>query len=126
MKYAYYSSLRPIGPGTCPTDGLVEIHNFPERLPVPGGEAWGWAEYDRGLTQKELDSYDLFSAFNLFTAREAQILSDATLDLLENTGKARRFLPGSTDKTGRQIDAYRKEALAVHEKACFLLIDSGE
>lgn len=54
----YYSTLRPIGPGTCP-DNFVEFKNFDYRKHVfkIGREAWGWVEYEEPLECPE--KYDL-------------------------------------------------------------------
>lgn len=44
----YYSTQRPIGPGTFPGSyGVVEIHNFDRRTFCEeiGREAWGYIEF---------------------------------------------------------------------------------
>lgn len=63
MKYRYYSTQRPLGPGTFPKkDGRETITNF------YGGkifceeicrEAWGFIEYSEPLTEKEMKNYEL-------------------------------------------------------------------
>ena len=63
--YRYYSTQRPIGPGTIPTaQKPVEIVNFDNRVPVENGRfnAWGYVEYARPLTQKQVDGFELRSA----------------------------------------------------------------
>lgn len=54
----YYSTLRPIGLGTCP-DNFVEFENFDFRKHVDSinREAWGWVEYEKPLECPE--KYDL-------------------------------------------------------------------
>lgn len=50
-KYRYYSTQRPIGPGTCPK-GPVEVVHYEGRIPVAGEtfSAWGVLAYDHGCT----------------------------------------------------------------------------
>ena len=54
----YYSTLRPIGPGTCPGN-FTDFENFDYRKHVDeiGREAWGWVEYEEPLDFPE--KYDL-------------------------------------------------------------------
>lgn len=66
MKYRYYSTQRPIGPGTFPRQGGREtITNF------FGGkifceeinrEAWGFIEYPEPITEKDARNYELTAA----------------------------------------------------------------
>ena len=62
-KYRYYSTQRPISPGTYPNgeNKPVSIENFDERQMVENGQlqAWGYLEYDRPLSQKDLKDYEL-------------------------------------------------------------------
>lgn len=59
--YRYYSLYRPVAPGTFPKDGVTNIHNYDERLYVAeiDHEAWGYLDYDRELTEKEIRDYEL-------------------------------------------------------------------
>ncbi len=59
----YYSTQRPIGPGSIPMNVVIKIVNFDYRKPVPkiGRPAWGYVVYDRELTQQEARSYELFA-----------------------------------------------------------------
>ena len=61
MVYRYYSVLRPIGPGTFPKAGMIEFENFNSRIPVKEIDrmAWGYLDYDRRLSGREVDAYDL-------------------------------------------------------------------
>lgn len=59
-KYRYYSTQRPIGPGTCPK-GPVEAVHYESRSPVAGEtfSAWSVLTYDRPLTDREQFDYAL-------------------------------------------------------------------
>lgn len=66
MAYRYYSLLRPVSIGTYPKpegNNLLDIHNYSERTKIEGlpRGAWGWLEYEKPLTTKEMLDYDLFS-----------------------------------------------------------------
>lgn len=62
-KYRYYSTQRPISPGTYPNgeNKPVSIENFDERQPVENGQlqAWGYLEYAEPLSQEEMKDYEL-------------------------------------------------------------------
>lgn len=62
-KYRYYSTQRPISPGTYPNgeNKPVSIENFDERQVVENGQlqAWGYLEYAEPLSQKEMKDYEL-------------------------------------------------------------------
>ena len=64
--YRYYSTQRPIAPGTFPKDqnAPVNIVNFDARSPVEDGrmQAWGYLEYPHPLTQKQAADYELHPA----------------------------------------------------------------
>lgn len=64
MAYRYYSTLRPVGIGTYPKEGMIRFENFNSRIPVREIDhmAWGYLDYDRRLPEKEADSYDLMFA----------------------------------------------------------------
>ena len=57
----YYSTQRPVGPGTYPRGGVIEIVNFDYRQPVESIDrpAWGYIEYNRELTPEEIRNYEL-------------------------------------------------------------------
>lgn len=61
--YRYYSTQRPISPGTYPNgeNKPVTIENFDDRQAVENGQlqAWGYLEYERPLSQKEMKDYEL-------------------------------------------------------------------
>lgn len=57
----YYSTQRPIGPGTYPKKGAKKIVNFDRRMPDESFKqmAWGYIEYNRELTKEEVNDYEL-------------------------------------------------------------------
>ena len=65
--YRYYSTQRPVMPGTYPIEKKVsEIVNFSERKYVVNisREAWGWIEFEELLTEKEEKDYELVREFS--------------------------------------------------------------
>lgn len=60
----YYSTQRPIVPGSVPGAGLTEVYNFNSKTFVPeiDREAYGWAEYDHALTAAQVEQYELVPA----------------------------------------------------------------
>ena len=61
MLKQYYSIHRPVGPGTFPKDGMIGFINYDRRTFIPeiGREAWATLAFDRELTRKEMESYEL-------------------------------------------------------------------
>lgn len=58
----YYSTQRPIGPGTYPRqDGTETITTFESRVFCEeiGREAWGFIDYKRPITMKQAEDYEL-------------------------------------------------------------------
>ena len=63
-EYKYYSTQRPIGPGTCPSEPFnkpVHIEFYENREPVQGEDfrAWGEIIYSQPLTEEEIRQYEL-------------------------------------------------------------------
>jgi len=60
MNYFYFSIYRPIGIGTCPGK-FIWHNNFDDRKYIPciNWKAWGVLQYDRMLTPRELDCFEL-------------------------------------------------------------------
>ena len=58
IKARYALLMRPPAPGAIPRDGLLEVGDDCEKAPS-GHRAWGWAEYNRVLSEKEKEEYDL-------------------------------------------------------------------
>ena len=61
MKYRYYSTQRPVAPGTFPNENVDEIKNFDDRTAIPeiNRSAWGYIDYKQPLTDKTASSYEL-------------------------------------------------------------------
>lgn len=59
--YRYYSTQRPVSPGTFPNHDVVDIHNFNSRVPCAdiGRHAWGYIDYSVILDEKEAANYEL-------------------------------------------------------------------
>lgn len=60
----YYSTQRPVGPGTYPKpEGniIVEVSNFDDKIYCEeiGREAWGYIEYEKPIDQKTAAAYEL-------------------------------------------------------------------
>lgn len=62
MVYRYYSTQRPVQIGGYPaSENVTLIHNFedPKYCEEIGRPAWGYIEYDRLLSEKEIKNYEL-------------------------------------------------------------------
>lgn len=87
----YYSTHRPVGPGTFPRpkgNKVVELHNFDRREEVPGiGPAWGYLEYEKPLDDDVARRYELRPAsLKTFTV---EVTTVHTLEVeAENEDKA--------------------------------------
>ena len=62
--FRYYSTQRPVDIGTFPKppdNRVMEIVNFDKRIPVENEpfHAWGYVEYQKPLTEKQADDYEL-------------------------------------------------------------------
>lgn len=60
--FRYYSTMRPVLPGSFPKKALVEkIENFDTKTFCEeiGRDAWGYIEYREALTKEEADAYEL-------------------------------------------------------------------
>ena len=77
----YYSTQRPIGPGTCPMENIVEIKNFDTRkfCPEINREAWGYIIYSQPLSEKEASNYELLCYQNPLTEEKCKHLINAIL-----------------------------------------------
>lgn len=62
--YRYYCPYRPPMPGAIPRQGLVRAFEYDYPQSFNGRGAWGFAEYDRPLTEKEISDYELRPAAN--------------------------------------------------------------
>lgn len=57
----YYSTQRPVAPGTFPKEGVNSITNFDTRKFIPeiNRYAWGYIEYDTQLSGEDAAQYEL-------------------------------------------------------------------
>lgn len=67
MSYKYYSSERPVMPGSFPKpqgNTVLNIENFNDRSYVGkiGREAWGFIEYEKPISPVLLDDFELVAA----------------------------------------------------------------
>ena len=71
----YYSTQRPVSPGSYPTGGVISIVNFDTKRYVSeiGGNAWGYIEYGIELPVEDanwfLQTVCMFSFCNLLSGR---------------------------------------------------------
>lgn len=64
MRYRYYSTQRPVAPGTFPKPAgnrVIGIHNYDARSHVAaiGRDAWGYIEYAAPLDPRMAEEYEL-------------------------------------------------------------------
>ena len=57
--YRYYCLYRPPMPGAIPRLGLLRIASYDYKQCIGGIGTWGFAEYDRPLTDAEVNQYEL-------------------------------------------------------------------
>lgn len=62
--YRYYCRFRPPMPGAIPREGLEHVASFDYPQSFNGVGCWGWAEYRRPLTDKEINDYELVESKN--------------------------------------------------------------
>ena len=67
MSYKYYSTERPVMPGSFPKpqgNTVLNIENFNDRSYVGkiGREAWGFIEYEKPISPVLLDDFELVAA----------------------------------------------------------------
>ena len=64
--YKYYSINRPVSIGTYPKNGFqgFENYNFRKWIGEINHDAWGELYYDRVLTEKEENDYELIASHN--------------------------------------------------------------
>lgn len=59
----YYSTMRPVAPGTCPKSGMMDFINYYDRTEIQTNNgivrAWSELYYDRELTEREMQDYEL-------------------------------------------------------------------
>ena len=62
--YRYYCQFRPPMPGAVPRPGLVRVYSYDYKQRFDGVGAWGFAEYDRPLSDSEVSQYELAPSKN--------------------------------------------------------------
>lgn len=55
----YFLTLRPVSIGTCPSKGMMDFINYDERMEVNDHIVWAEVYYDRELTDRELENYEM-------------------------------------------------------------------
>ena len=109
--YRYYSTQRPIAPGTFPKEqnAPVNMVNFDTRTPVESGQvqAWGYLEYQKPLTEKQAADYELRPAGKSH-------VKDATL--AEQSGKKKSLLQDLHEKQA-MLERQKKAATQTHKKS---------
>ena len=68
----YYSTQRPISPGTIPSDPKpAKVHNFDCRQEVEsiGKMAWGYADYEEPMDEKVAEDYELAKEKESYSVR---------------------------------------------------------
>lgn len=58
----YYSTERPVSIGGQPARGFMDFINYDDRTEINGRMAWAELFYDRELTEKEMQDYELVRA----------------------------------------------------------------
>lgn len=64
IVYRYYCRFRPPMPGAIPRQSLVRVGIYDYKQSIGGVGAWGFAEYDRPLTAREIEDYELADGQN--------------------------------------------------------------
>ena len=61
MMYRYFSTQRPVSPGTFPKKLGCVISDYPQKIYIDGMgfSAWGHIDYDEPLTDEEVKNYEL-------------------------------------------------------------------
>lgn len=61
MMYRYYSTQRPVAPGTFPAKPGCEVTNYDDRMHIDGlgFMAWGHIDYVNPLPETEATAYEL-------------------------------------------------------------------
>lgn len=55
----YYSIMRPVSIGTHPQNGMMDFINYDIRTEVNGRIVWAEIYYNRELTQKEMEEFEM-------------------------------------------------------------------
>lgn len=109
--FRYYSTMRPVLPGSFPKKALVEkIENFDTKTFCEeiGRDAWGYIEYREVLTKEEADAYELvlggmktYYCVTTSVNDKGKVLAAIT-DVIEATCK-----PENSSQSLKRKDIYR-------------------
>lgn len=64
--YKYYSVMRPVSIGTHPKNGMMDFINYDTRTEVNGRMVWAELYYNRELTQKEMEDFEMEKGQGVF------------------------------------------------------------
>lgn len=87
MAHKYYSIMRPVSIGTFPDNGtILGIVNFDTRQMVEsiGKMAWGYINYGKPLTEKQLSAYELVEEGTAYR-EDKQLICEYLLEALKLT-----------------------------------------
>ncbi len=114
--YRYYSTQRPVTPGTFPGKP-ANIQNFDTRESVCGGQmqAWGYVEYKKPLTEKQMKDYELKPAIREAVAKEQPSFSVPEKPAEKETGKKKSVMENLRRKQAQIAQADVKKAKS-HDK----------
>ena len=117
--YRYYSTQRPVAPGTYPGKPK-EIQNFDNREKVCDGrmEAWGYLDYEKPLTEKQMTDYELKPALQEAVAQKQSSFSLPKEKTDKEAGKPRKkqSVMENLRKKQAQIANAEKKNTKIHEK----------
>lgn len=116
----YYSTQRPVMPGSYPNrDSVEEIHNFDTKTFCEeiGREAWGYIEYREPLTKEQAEAYELtpgdtkiYWCVTTSVDDKGRVIANIT-DTVEATSK-----PESSSRSTTRRDIYN-DWFESHEEA---------
>lgn len=117
MEYKYFSTQRPITPGSCPKDNIVEIENFEDKIYCKEifDEAWGSIIFNKPLSKKELETYELYEVLSqnqcveLLEKEVSKIASNSTL--IETSDKKEKFVYYFNMPASYNADLLKKQIL---------------
>lgn len=81
MSYRYYSTQRPVAPGTFPKpqgNKIIEVKNFDSKRYVDSIEtdAWGYIDYEQELTERDVKNYELVVPYDFIFEYSFESTSD--------------------------------------------------
>lgn len=113
--YRYYSTQRPVAPGTFPGKPK-NIENFDSRESVCNGQmqAWGYLEYEKPLTEKQMNDYELKPAvYEAVVKEQPSFLMPEKVE--KDAGKKKSVMENLRRKQAQIAKAVEKKS-KTHEK----------